>query len=67
MSRPATSSLQRATALPPPRCPVSVRESRSDAPEGTVYCRVLDLYVDAGTKARAEALHFTEAHRALCS
>jgi hypothetical protein len=39
--------------------------ARDDVPEGLVYCRALDLYVDAQTKARAEALHFTEAHHAL--
>lgn len=32
---------------------------------GIPYCRALDLYVDRPTKARAEALHFSEAHRAL--
>lgn len=32
---------------------------------GMPYCRALDLYVDRKTKARAEALHFSEAHRAL--
>lgn len=32
---------------------------------GMPYCRALDLYVDPDTKARAEALHFTEAHHAL--
>jgi hypothetical protein len=32
---------------------------------GMPYCRALDLYVDRQTKARAEALHFSEAHRAL--
>lgn len=32
---------------------------------GMPYCRALDLYVDRQTKARAEALHFTQAHRAL--
>jgi hypothetical protein len=32
---------------------------------GLPYCRALDLYVDRETKARAEAVHFTEAHRAL--
>jgi hypothetical protein len=32
---------------------------------GLPYCRALDLYVDRKTKARAESLHFTEAHRAL--
>lgn len=32
---------------------------------GLPYCRALDLYVDPETKVRAEALHFTEAHRVL--
>lgn len=32
---------------------------------GMPYCRALDLYLDRQTKARAEALHFSEAHRAL--
>lgn len=32
---------------------------------GLPYCRQLDLYVDEGTKRRADALHFTEAHLAL--
>lgn len=32
---------------------------------GMPYCRALDLYVDRRTKARAEALHFRDAHRAL--
>jgi len=34
---------------------------------GLPYCRTLDLYVDKQTKARAEALHFTQAHHALGS
>lgn len=33
---------------------------------GVPYCRVLDLYVDRATKRRADGLHFTEAHLALC-
>lgn len=34
---------------------------------GVPYCRALDLYVDRETKARAEGLHFTQAHLALAN
>lgn len=34
---------------------------------GLPYCRQLDLYVDRETKRRADALPFSEAHRALLS
>jgi len=31
---------------------------------GFPYCRALDLYVDRRTKARADSLHFADAHLA---
>lgn len=45
--------------------PGSERFDQAAEAAGMPYCRALDLYVDHETKARAEALHFTEAHRAL--
>jgi hypothetical protein len=66
MSKPADA---RSRALSARRWnkPLPRTVAADDAPPGTVYCRVLDLYVDPQTKARAEALHFTQAHRALCA
>lgn len=47
--------------------PGSARFDRVAEVAGMPYCRALDLYVDRHTKARAEALHFSQAHRALLS
>jgi hypothetical protein len=45
--------------------PNSERFDQAAEAAGMPYCRALDLYVDRESKARAEALHFTQAHRAL--
>lgn len=45
--------------------PGSERFDQAAEAAGMPYCRALDLYVDRETKARAEALHFKDAHLAL--